>query len=214
MTEVNGLPAHILLVHLIVVLVPLTAIGVLLCAFWPAARRRLVWPTLVLAMTSLVMTPVTTDAGEWLQRRVADTPLVRNHVQLGDQLLPWTLGLALLSALIAFLHVREHRRRAAVTDHAQPAVGNGSGTEPGRIAQAEGAGGDGVLTASPPVAVADRTRTMDRILAIAIPVLAVVLAIGSSVQVYRIGDSGAQAVWHNQFSSTPHPAAGGDGDGG
>ncbi|MFZ2177676.1 MAG: hypothetical protein WAW17_27340 [Rhodococcus sp. (in: high G+C Gram-positive bacteria)] len=39
----NGLPAHVLLVHFVVVLAPLTAILLILCALWPAARRRMVW---------------------------------------------------------------------------------------------------------------------------------------------------------------------------
>ena len=47
MTTITGIPAHALLVHAIVVLAPLVALLEILCAFWPAARRRLVW--LVLA---------------------------------------------------------------------------------------------------------------------------------------------------------------------
>jgi len=42
MTTIAGLPAHPLLVHLIVVLAPGTAVLEILCALWPAARRRLV----------------------------------------------------------------------------------------------------------------------------------------------------------------------------
>jgi hypothetical protein len=34
MTVVNGLPAHVLLVHFIVVLAPLTGLLVMLCALW------------------------------------------------------------------------------------------------------------------------------------------------------------------------------------
>jgi hypothetical protein len=41
-TTIAGLPAHPLLVHLIVVLAPGTAVLEILCALWPAARRRLV----------------------------------------------------------------------------------------------------------------------------------------------------------------------------
>lgn len=49
MDVINGVPAHVLLVHFVVVLAPLTAIFAILCVLWPAARQRLVWPTLVLA---------------------------------------------------------------------------------------------------------------------------------------------------------------------
>ena len=38
MSLVNGLPAHVLLVHFVVVLVPLTALAVVVCAVWPRPR--------------------------------------------------------------------------------------------------------------------------------------------------------------------------------
>ena len=41
MSLINGLPAHPLLVHFIVVLALLTAALAVLCAVWPAARQRL-----------------------------------------------------------------------------------------------------------------------------------------------------------------------------
>lgn len=44
MSTINGLPAHVLLVHAVVVLVPLTAIMLVLAAFWPSARRRATQP--------------------------------------------------------------------------------------------------------------------------------------------------------------------------
>jgi hypothetical protein len=41
-TTIGGLPAHILLVHAVVVLVPLAALLVVLVTAWPAARARLI----------------------------------------------------------------------------------------------------------------------------------------------------------------------------
>jgi hypothetical protein len=61
----NGLPAHVLLVHFIVVLAPLTAILTIICALWPAARQRLVWLVLTLAVITTILTPLTTDANGW-----------------------------------------------------------------------------------------------------------------------------------------------------
>ena len=40
---VNGLPTHPLFVHGAVVLVPLTALALVVCAAWPGAARRLSW---------------------------------------------------------------------------------------------------------------------------------------------------------------------------
>ncbi|MFG2041848.1 DUF2231 domain-containing protein [Dactylosporangium sp. NPDC048998] len=84
MTTVNGLPAHVLLVHAIVVLLPLSALLLVLTAAWPAARRRLAGANLVLSAATLVLTPVTTDAGEWLERRVPSSAVLRDHTELGD----------------------------------------------------------------------------------------------------------------------------------
>src|SRR5262249_15620411 len=65
MTVFNGLPSHVLLVHFLVVLVPLTALLEIACALWPVVRRgQIVWLTLILAIATLVLTPITTNAGE------------------------------------------------------------------------------------------------------------------------------------------------------
>ena len=84
MSTFNGLPAHVLLVHFIVVLAPLTAILAIVCALWPAARQRLAWLVLGLAVITAVLTPLTTDAGEWLAKRNGRSPLLHAHTELGD----------------------------------------------------------------------------------------------------------------------------------
>ena len=110
MSTFNGLPAHILLNHFIVVLGPLTAILAILCALWPAARRRLIWLVVLLAVGTLVLTPLTTTAGVWLSARVGPaTPVLTNHEQLGSTLI-WVIA-ALVAAVIvlAAVHVRQER---------------------------------------------------------------------------------------------------------
>jgi hypothetical protein len=109
LTEFNGLPAHVLLVHVIVVLVPLTAILLLLSVFWPAARRRIGAALPVLAFVTLGMVPVTTHAGGWLQARVPPSPLVSRHADLGGEMLPWA-GLLFLVCVGVWI---VHRRLAA-----------------------------------------------------------------------------------------------------
>lgn len=42
MSTLDGLPAHVLLVHFVVVLAPMTAVLLVVYAVWPAAQRRLV----------------------------------------------------------------------------------------------------------------------------------------------------------------------------
>lgn len=106
---INGLPAHPLLVHFIVVLAPLTAGLAILCAIWPAARRRLVWPTLALAGITLVLTPITAEAGEWLYNRVEDTELVEKHEHLGETMIYFSIALLVAAVLLAFVHHRSSR---------------------------------------------------------------------------------------------------------
>jgi hypothetical protein len=173
MTTVEGLPAHVLLVHAVVVLVPLTALLLVVESLWPAARRRLAWPTAVLAVVTLVSVPLATEAGDWLEHRIASTPLVREHAELGDTLLPWAIGLAVLAVLVAARQqwTRRAERRASEAGPAE-------------------------------------RRPRGRLLSAALAVVAIALAGGSVVSVYRIGDSGARAAWTGQFSATPLPRAG------
>jgi hypothetical protein len=99
-TKISGLPAHILIVHLTVTLVPLAALLVFVAAVWPAARRKLSWWVPLVALAALICVPVTTHAGEWLEARVAMTPLIAKHVHLGKQLLPYAIGLFVVALLV------------------------------------------------------------------------------------------------------------------
>ncbi|WP_444948052.1 DUF2231 domain-containing protein [Micromonospora ureilytica] len=100
MGTVNGLPAHILLVHAIVVLLPLAALLLVLTAVWPAARRRFAGPNAILSVLVVALVPVTTSAGEWLEHRVTETALLRDHTKLGDTAIWAALPVALLALVI------------------------------------------------------------------------------------------------------------------
>lgn len=179
-TQIGGLPAHVLLVHFVVVGVPLSALLLLIAALWPAARRRLGLATPVVALVSLASVPVATHAGEWLERRVTPDPLVRAHTELGDTLLPWVIGLFMVAAAIwavDFLLARTTAGRTAVL------VGAAGPPAPDR-----------------PAAV--RPAWAGTPARIVLAVLALVVAVGSTVQVYRIGESGSRAAWHGASQQT------------
>ncbi len=108
MSTFNGLPAHVLLVHFIVVLAPLTAILEILCALWPAARRRLVWLVVALAGVTLVLTPLTTDAGEWLEKRAPRTAELHTHTEMGDWMIYFSVAMLVVAVVLAVVHRREH----------------------------------------------------------------------------------------------------------
>jgi len=192
MTTVNGLPAHILLVHAIVVLLPLTALLLVLTTVWPPARARLAGPNAILAVAVVVLIPITTNAGEWLERRVAPTPLLRDHTELGDTAIWYAIPLAAL-ALIVWWRQREAAIVPAEHDHAAQLR-----TMVAAAVAHHPAGG--VATAverrtylAPGSAIATRVITT----------LAVVVAVAALIGIYRIGDSGLRAAWTGQVATTP-----------
>jgi uncharacterized membrane protein len=172
MDVINGLPAHVLLVHVVVVLVPLTALALAVCAVWPKAAQRMGLVLPLLALVALVSVPLTTQAGEWLEEHVDSNALIRRHAELGDGLLPWAGGLFVLAVLVWWVAGR--------------AAASGSGTS-----------GSALRTGAP--------------VRIAAAVLSLVVGAGAVVDVYRIGDSGAKAAWHNGFSKTASSSDGDDG---
>jgi hypothetical protein len=158
--KINGLPAHILLVHAVVVLVPLAALLAVIAIAWPAARRKLGVIVPLCALAGLAFVPLATEAGEWLEEHVKENALVEKHTSLGDGLLPWALLLFVLATLywlLDFAPARNWRVPAFATSAAARVV-----------------------------------------VSVALAAVAVV----SVVQVYRIGDSGAKAAWHDQYSSS------------
>lgn len=106
MQTVNGLPAHVLLVHAIVVLLPLSAALLALTAIWSAARRRLAGPNAILALLVVVLVPITTSAGEWLEHSLAPNSLIHRHAELGDTAI-YAAGAVAVLALIVWWRQRE-----------------------------------------------------------------------------------------------------------
>jgi hypothetical protein len=111
MSTVDGLPAHILLNHFVVVLGPLAAILAIVCAVWPAARRRLIWLVLLLAVVALVLTPLTTNSGVWLRDKLGPSPAIKSHQQLGETLIYMVAALLATVIVLAAVHIRQTRGR-------------------------------------------------------------------------------------------------------
>lgn len=155
MSTFSGLPVHALLVHFIVVLAPLTAILAILCAVWPAARQRLVWLVLALAVVTAGLSPLTTESGEWLEHQIEESPLVEEHAELGDTMVYFALALLIAAILLTVVYVRNKRGRAL----------------------------SGALSA-------------------AVAVFVVVASVATTVQVFRIGHSGANSVWSDALTTS------------
>ena len=116
--EINGLPAHALLVHLVVVLLPLTAVAAIAVSVWPAAQRKLTFLVPVGAVVGAIAVPITTRAGEDLAKKLGNPPFLERHENFGDMVLPWAAALA-VTTIAQWLYLR----RGAITSMPRIVVG-------------------------------------------------------------------------------------------
>jgi len=165
----NGLPLHPLVVHAIVVLLPVAALGTIGLALWPRLRRRYGWLVVGASAASTLLIPVATQSGEYLERRVGDPG---THAQLGDQLIWFAIPLLITSAALVVLDRRRagDRSRDTSTEHMEATAAEASAKQPTLVRAVAG--------------------------------LAVVAALATSVQIYRVGDSGARAAWGDTPSAS------------
>jgi hypothetical protein len=101
MLTVDGIPAHPLVVHAVVVLLPLAAVGTLLVVARPAWRRQLgVW-VLLLALGGVAAVPIAAQTGEQLEHAIGGSELIAIHEERADTLLiPALIFLLLLAATV------------------------------------------------------------------------------------------------------------------
>ncbi|MFD0485580.1 DUF2231 domain-containing protein [Kineococcus sp. GCM10028916] len=179
---IDGLPVHPLVVHAVVVLLPLAVLGTILVAVLPRWRVRYGGLNALVAVIATALCPIATSSGEALEHRVGDPGA---HAGLGDQLVWFALPMTLLAIVLWWV---QRRHRADTPDAAAVA-------DTADVAKDPGARGRG------PRAV--------RGLGV-VAVLSVVAAVAAGVQVYRVGDSGAEAVWADQMTSAPAQGSSGD----
>ena len=169
--NVFGLPTHIVLLHIVVVLLPVAAIATLAVVVSPWFRHR--YGLFVLGATFLttLFVPLTSQAGEALARRLPDAPEIQAHADVGQQLVIWT---AVFGVCLASVVLLDLIRRTTATDPTRAeswAIGH------------------------LPAAWRTTTPTWTDGAFRVVQVLAVLAAIGVLVLVIRAGHTGAQAVW-------------------
>lgn len=111
MSDFLGLPAHPLVVHAVVVLVPLVAAGMVLAVArdtW-AERLRLVLTALAAAAAGAAL--LATRSGESLLPRVPGSPEVAQHASLSDGLGLFVVGAAALVVAWAWMHTQGRSSR-------------------------------------------------------------------------------------------------------
>lgn len=109
--EVQGLPAHPLLVHAAVVFVPLLVLAGVVYALVPSVRRWVTWAVLGLAVVAPTAAWIATLSGNRFRNRLAGQGLAQQvltrideHRVFGDRTLWATLGLAVVSVLLVAVH--------------------------------------------------------------------------------------------------------------
>jgi len=172
-TLLFGLPTHVLVVHAVVVLVPLAVLASIVVAVWPASRRRYGWPTVVLTAVATATIPIATSAGEDLEHVLPRTPAIEAHTHLGDELLPFALPMLVL---VVGLMLFDRYQRANRPERREIAADSPPGT----------------------AATVVTTPWATRLIGVGLAVVTVAFAVVTAVQVVRIGDSGARAVWGAQ----------------
>jgi uncharacterized membrane protein len=104
-----GLPAHPLLVHIPVVLVPLASIGAL-GMWWKPWRDRFGIATVVILMVAGIFTQLAISSGQTLRRELdSNTALLRSHVAIAENIRPWLLLFFIV--LVAYLWVIRRREQ-------------------------------------------------------------------------------------------------------
>ena len=103
-----GLPVHVLVVHGVVVLLPLTALVTLAWAFWHDAPRLVGLAVVVANAGVTAMTFVAKESGQALQARLGGQ-IAEEHAEIADVLPFFALALLFASVLVQALRSRDIR---------------------------------------------------------------------------------------------------------
>ena len=172
MDTLFGLPAHPLLVHVPIVLLPLAAIGVVVMLIRPSWHRRYRWVVLGLGVAGALGATLAAQAGEELENRVIAVEgreaagRWHHHAELGDTSRNVALLFLVVLLVFVFLPWWQERRINQVDQ---------DGMAPGRSL---------------------------RVLAISVSVLAVLTSVGTVVTIVQAGHTGSKSVWDSYVHDT------------
>lgn len=93
---ITGLPVHIFVNHVVVVIVPLAVITVILAVAFPRLRQSYRYPAVGLAIIGALSAIVAEQSGRALEARVG---VAEEHSEWGEMLPPVAVALAVLSAI-------------------------------------------------------------------------------------------------------------------
>ena len=100
-SKLFNLPAHPLLVHIPVVLVPLAALAAVLIALRPSWRHHYGWLAVAFSGVAMVFSFLASGSGEALEDSVKKTKSLSNHTELGGSM-KW-IALAFFVVVLALV---------------------------------------------------------------------------------------------------------------
>jgi hypothetical protein len=172
---INGAPTHVLVVHVVAVVLPISILAALTLVCVPATRRAFAVVTVGVGFVGCVAVPLAFLSGSALRHRLAPSALINRHVSLAHQLLPVAAAFGLSLAAFVAVDLLRRLRRGDVN----------------RIEEA-------ALLRVPAIRHYSRRH---RLLALhrVTAALLVVTAVLTGVAVVRAGDSGARAAWQGRL---------------
>ncbi len=100
--KIFGLPAHPLLVHIPVAMIPLCAVGAIVMVVSASWRQRIGWVVVALAGVTVVASQLAASSGEAFEEALDDrSQLIRRHAELGETFV-W-FAIAFFVALLALM---------------------------------------------------------------------------------------------------------------
>ena len=177
-----GLPAHPLLLHVPVVLIPLAAVGAIAIVFSKKLRASLGWIVAGFAMVGGFGALLAASAGESLQWRLRNqgkpvTQALRDHTELGDAAQGFAVAFA--GAVVAYVVLDFWLRHQAAKSGATPTTT------------------DDTTSASPSGGPSGHMVALKKF---GLPVLAAATVVSgalSTAVIIKAGHTGAKASWEN-----------------
>ena len=125
LVTVDGLPLHPLVMHAVVVLLPLSAVGAVAIAVRPPWRRRFGPVVALLTVLAVAAVPIAQQTGAQLEDKLTslENPLIEQHAQLGETLLPYAVVFGALVLVLVLLGRLADRRARAGAPAATPRRG-------------------------------------------------------------------------------------------
>jgi hypothetical protein len=201
-TSVFGLPLHVLVVHGVVVLLPLSIVAVIAVALSARFRHRFGLATLALTFMATVLVPIATQTGETLRSELPRSSAITTHAHLGQLLVPFAAALGVAVLAVVALDVYRRRLALAGPDTGPGAGGRADAPTSGVVERVEMAAWQAVPDGLRNAGAGRRAGA----LASAAATVAVVLALATGVLVVLVGDSGARALWaHYPGLHAPSP---------